>query len=43
MTKRLTDDEIEKIYNDVKADSLIPQIFPYRFARAIERAHGIGE
>ena len=43
LTKRLTDDQIEQIYKDVKADSLIPQTFPYRFARAIERAHGIGE
>ena len=43
ITKSLTDEQIEQIYREVKADSLSEHTFPYRFAVAIELAHGIGE
>jgi hypothetical protein len=41
--KELSDEEIGKIYNKVKADSLIEHTFPYKFAHAIQIALGIVE
>jgi len=41
-TKPLSDDEIEKVFDNLPNEA-VGQSFIHTFARAIEKAHGIGE